>query len=196
MCGQDLCRALAAVHATGLVHRDVKTANVMRESGGRLVLMDFGAGQARDIAATGPSQLVGTPLCIAPEVLAADNTPAAIDLLDYGAATLLLHIGVGGITFSGSNKIEFVLTHSDDNSTYANVTDDDVIKDSLAPATITSGIVRSLVAAHAAATIQKLGYVGGKRYLKLLADFSGTHGTGTPIGATVAKGLGAIRGTA
>ena len=42
--GQDLCRALAAVHAAGLVHRDVKAQNVMREEGGRVVLMDFGTG--------------------------------------------------------------------------------------------------------------------------------------------------------
>ena len=34
----------------------------------------------------------------------------------------------------------------------------------------------------------KVGYVGNKRYLKLLADFSGTHGIGTPIAATVIKG--------
>ena len=83
-CGQDLCRALAAVHATGLVHRDVKTANVMRESGGRLVLMDFGAGQARDIAATGPSQLIGTPLCIAPEVLAGERETTRSDIYSLG----------------------------------------------------------------------------------------------------------------
>lgn len=131
-----------------------------------------------------------------PAVYSADNTPAAIDLLDYGSATLLLGIGVGGITFSGTNKIEFVLTHSDDNSTYTNVTDTDVIKDANAPATITNGIIRALTAAHAAATLQKLGYVGGKRYLKLLADFSGTHGTGTPISATVVRARGALRGAA
>src|SRR5437773_2697603 len=41
--GQELCQALAAVHASGLVHRDVKTRNVIREGGGRVVLMDFGA---------------------------------------------------------------------------------------------------------------------------------------------------------
>lgn len=133
---------------------------------------------------------------IAPATLAADNTPAAIDLRDYHSATLLIEVGVGGITFSGTNKIEFVLTHSDDDSTYANVTDDDLIKDSFAPATITDGIVRSLVAAHAAATLQKLGYIGGKRYLKLLADFSGTHGTGTPISAPVLRTRAAIRGAA
>ena len=42
--GLDLCRALAAVHAAGLLHRDVTARNVMRENGGRIVLMDFGAG--------------------------------------------------------------------------------------------------------------------------------------------------------
>lgn len=131
-----------------------------------------------------------------PAVYAADNTPAAIDLRDYQSATLLLHIGVGGITFSGTNKIEFVLTHSDDDSTYTAVTDDDLIKDSLTAATVTSGIIRTLSAAHAAATLQKVGYVGGKRYLKLLADFSGTHGTGTPIAASVVRNRAALIGAA
>ena len=128
-------------------------------------------------------------ILIANATLAADNTPVAVDLATYDAATILLHIGAGGITFSGTNKIEFVLTHSDDNSTYANVVAADIVTDSNAPGTITDGIVRSLVAAHAAATIQKIGYVGSKRYLKLLADFSGTHGVGTPIGAVVVRGL-------
>ncbi|MFA7505290.1 MAG: hypothetical protein WCZ28_11370 [Burkholderiaceae bacterium] len=135
-------------------------------------------------------------IALSAAVYSADNTPAAIDLLDYQAATLLLNIGVGGITFTGANKVEFVLTHSDDGTTYTNVTDDDVVKDDLAPATITDGIIRALTAAHAAATIQKLGYVGGKRYLKLLADFSGTHGTGTPIAASVVRSRAALRGAA
>lgn len=133
---------------------------------------------------------------IPPAIYAADNVPAAIDLRDYQAATLLLHIGAGGIAFTGVNKIEFVLTHSDDDVTYTAVTDDDVIKDAFCPAAIVTGIVRSLTAAHAAATIQKLGYVGGKRYVKVLADFSGVHGTGTAIGASIVKALAALRGAA
>ena len=76
------------------------------------------------------------------------------------------------------------------------MTDDDVIKDSLAPATITNGIIRTLNAAHASPTLQKLGYVGGKRYHKLLADFSGTHGTGTPIAASVVRNRAALIGAA
>jgi serine/threonine protein kinase len=43
--GIDLCRALAAIHAAGLIHRDVKAQNVMREDGGRIVLMDLGTGR-------------------------------------------------------------------------------------------------------------------------------------------------------
>lgn len=122
---------------------------------------------------------------IDPEVLDADNTPAAIDLQGYQGALILIHVGAGGITFSGTNKVEFKLTHSDDDSTYTAVTVDDVIGlDSVG----TGGIVKSLIAAHATATVTEVGYKGGKRYLKLLADFSGTHGTGTAMAALVIKG--------
>jgi len=114
----------------------------------------------------------------------ADNTPAAVDLLGFESAEIALAIGVGGITFTTSNKIEFVMTHSDDNSTYTNVTAGDL----LGVSSVTSGIVKSLVAKHDTADVTRFGYRGGKRYLKLLANFSGTHSTGTPIGAVVVKG--------
>ncbi len=121
---------------------------------------------------------------IANATYAADNTPVAVDLQGFNAAEILLAIGVGGITFSGTNKVEFVLTHSDDNSSYANVADADL----LGVTGTSNGIIKSLVAAHAAGATYRFGYKGGKRYLKLLADFSGTHGTGTPIAAAVLKG--------
>ena len=129
--------------------------------------------------------LVDAVNCIDPEALAADNTPAAIDLQGYDGALVLIHVGVGGITFSGTNKVEFKLTHSDDDSTYAAVTVNDVVGLSSVG---TGGIIKSLTAEHAAATLTKVGYKGGKRYLKVLADFSGTHGTGTPMAVSVIKG--------
>lgn len=126
-------------------------------------------------------------VAIGAAVLAADNTPAAIDLQGYDAAEILLDIGVGGITFSPTDKVEFKLTHSDDGSTYDAVTASDL----LGVASVGSGgIIKALTAAHAAAAVYRIGYTGGRRYLKLLADFSGTHGTGTPISASVMLGHG------
>lgn len=127
---------------------------------------------------------VAVATLIGAATLAADNTPAAVDLLGFNSAEIVLAIGAGGITFSGTNKIEFKLTHSDDDSTYSAVTTDDMLGVTVAD----GGIIKSLVAAHAAAASYRYGYKGGKRYLKLLADFSGTHGTGTPVAATVVKG--------
>lgn len=116
--------------------------------------------------------------------LSADSTPAAIDLQGFTSAEVLLSVGVGGITFNGTNKVEFVLTHSDDDTTYTNVADADL----LGVSGTSDGIIKALNSAHASAAAYRFGYIGGKRYLKLLADFSGTHGTGTPIAAIVLAG--------
>lgn len=118
-------------------------------------------------------------------VLAADNTPSAIDRQGYGSAEIVLQVGVGGITFSGTNKIEFKLTHSDDDVTYEAVSAGDVLG---ADTVGEGGIIKALKAAHAAEGVYRFGYKGGRRYLKLSADFSGTHGTGTPIAAVALLG--------
>lgn len=126
-------------------------------------------------------------LAIAAATYAADNTEVAVDRKGYESVEILLDIGAGGITFSGTNKIEFKLTHSDDGSTYTAVTDADMLG---GLAVASGGIIKSLVAAHAAGAVYRYGYKGNKRYLKLLADFSGTHGTGTPFAASVLLGRG------
>src|SRR5918993_1640652 len=64
--GVEVCRALGAVHAAGLLHRDVKAQNVMREArAGRIVLMDFSAGrelgERETENATMPVSVVGSP---------------------------------------------------------------------------------------------------------------------------------------
>lgn len=114
----------------------------------------------------------------------ADNTPAAVDIAGFGSCMILIEVGVGGITFSGTNKVEYKLTHSSDNSTYEAVTQADILLATVG----TGGIIKSLTTAHASADVTKVGYIGGRRYLKLLADFSGTHGTGTPMSAVAVLG--------
>lgn len=130
--------------------------------------------------------IVSVAQILPPAALDADNTPAAIDLMGAMGVEVLIEVGAGGITFDTTNKVEFKLTHSDDNSSYAAVTTDDLVG---APSVGSGGVIYSLVAAHAAGTVHQFGYIGGKRYLKLLADFSGTHGTATPMAAQVVKYL-------
>jgi serine/threonine protein kinase len=87
----DLCRALAAIHAAGLVHRDIKAQNVMREDGGRIVLMDLGNGRAiRAANDRGKPDLTGTPLYLAPELF--DGTPANERSDLYSLGVLLYHL--------------------------------------------------------------------------------------------------------
>ncbi len=86
--GIDLCRALAAVHAAGLVHGDVKTANVMRETGGRIVLMDFGAGGSRGRESNG--RVMGTPLYTAPEVHSGRAASVQSDVYSLGVVLFRL----------------------------------------------------------------------------------------------------------
>jgi len=121
---------------------------------------------------------LSTQVLIAPAVVSADTTPVSVDLREFQAVMLMLYIGVGGITFSGTNKVEFVVEHSNDGSTWAAVAQADIVGATVA----TGGIVRSLIAAKAAADVQEMSYVGGRRYVRCTADFSGTHGTGTMIG--------------
>ncbi|SVE23533.1 uncharacterized protein METZ01_LOCUS476387, partial [marine metagenome] len=59
---------------------------------------------------------------IAPAVLASDTDGTGVDLQGYESATVLLSVGVEGITLSTTNKIEFELEESADDSTYTDVT--------------------------------------------------------------------------
>jgi serine/threonine-protein kinase len=86
--GVEVCRGLGAVHAAGLVHGDVKAQNVMREDDGRIVLMDFGAGQHVREETNG--QLAGTPLYLAPEVL--EGSPATPRSDVYSLGVLLYYL--------------------------------------------------------------------------------------------------------
>lgn len=109
--GIDLCRALAAVHEKGVVHRDLKAQNVMREEGGRTLLVDFGIG--RDLAAEeegGPS-LSGTPLYLAPEVF--EGRPATLQSDLYSLGVLLFYLVTGKFPVNGASVAELREAHKE-----------------------------------------------------------------------------------
>lgn len=117
----------------------------------------------------------------------ADQNGTALDLQGYDSCLAIINPGIGGITFDTTNKIEFVAEHSDDNSTFTAV----AVSDLVGFPNLTNGIVRSLIAAHAAPSVAEVSYIGSKRYFRIRTDFSGTHGTGTPIAIVGLRGKAA-----
>ena len=107
--GRALCGALAAVHARGLVHGDVKAHNVMREEGGRVVLMDFGAGRSMETSASGTDLLAGTPLYLCPERLRGGPPTAATDI--YSLGVLLYHLVTLEYPVEGATRVEVEAAH-------------------------------------------------------------------------------------
>ena len=92
--GERLCDALAEAHRVGVLHCDIKAANVMREAGGRIVLLDFGVG--RDIAlreAHSDGHVAGTPLYMAPELFAGGTASVQTDI--YSLGVLLFYLVTG-----------------------------------------------------------------------------------------------------
>jgi len=107
--GIDLCRALSAVHRAGLLHRDVKAQNVMREEGGRIVLMDFGAGRLWEETAATADSTTGTPLYLPPEVF--QGQPATIQSDIYGLSVSLFHLVTGSYPIIGRSMEEIREAH-------------------------------------------------------------------------------------
>ena len=107
--GIDLCRALSAVHRAGLLHRDIKAHNVMREEGGRIVLMDFGAGRVWEEGGATADFATGTPLYLAPEVLQGQPATARSDI--YGLSVLLFHLVTGSYPIIGRSLQEIREAH-------------------------------------------------------------------------------------
>jgi serine/threonine-protein kinase len=105
----SLCRALAAVHGRGLVHRDIKAQNVMREEGGRTVLMDFGAGRELQPDRERPLDVAGTPLYLAPELFDRGTASKASDI--YSLGVLIYRMVTGGYPVEGRNRDEIARAH-------------------------------------------------------------------------------------
>ena len=108
--GVDLCRALAALHGAGLLHRDIKAQNVMREVGGRIVLMDFSGAQTIT-RESGTTITSGTPLYMAPELLERGDATFASDV--YSLGVLLFFLLSGRLPVEGHTVADLRRAHAE-----------------------------------------------------------------------------------
>jgi hypothetical protein len=107
--GQDVCKALAAVHRTGIIHRDIKAQNVMRAAeDGRIILMDFGAGEFIVETTANPSRQ-GTPAYLAPEVFESGTASVRSDI--YAVGVLMYFLVTGNFPVNGSSVAKLVEAH-------------------------------------------------------------------------------------
>jgi serine/threonine-protein kinase len=102
--------ALDTAHAHGIVHRDVKPANVLIDPGPRVYLGDFGL--ARDPegeALTAPGQVLGTIDYMAPELLDGEGIGPATDI--YGLACLAVETLTGAVPFARDTDAATMYAH-------------------------------------------------------------------------------------
>ncbi len=104
--GIDVCKAAAAVHAAGFLHRDIKAGNVMREEGGRILLMDFGLTHKSG----NDDSPRGTPAYMAPELLLGQPATVASDV--YAIGVLLFFLTTGQHPVAGANLAQLVHAHA------------------------------------------------------------------------------------
>jgi serine/threonine protein kinase len=109
----QIALGLQAVHEAGIIHRDLKTPNIMLDRGGTARLMDFGiAKRVGEGTATATGQIVGTPEYMSPEQAQGHKVDHRSDL--YALGVLIYEIFTGQVPFRGETPISTILKHLND----------------------------------------------------------------------------------
>ena len=108
---RQIASALGYAHAQGLVHRDVKPANILFRADGTAVLSDFGIAKSLDDRTqfTQAGFAVGTPSYMSPEQARGQDIDGRADL--YALGVVLYEILVGELPYNGTDALSTALAH-------------------------------------------------------------------------------------
>lgn len=134
------------------------------------------------------SNNIGLGNSIINAVKTAAENGSGIDLQGFEEATAVVSVGAEGDTLSETVYFEVSLEHSDDNSTYTDCVQADIVNGTIAADGIWLKLDGSTGGDPDTAGGQwQVGYVGGKRYVRLVLAKTGTHTNGTPISGLIVK---------
>lgn len=127
---------------------------------------------------------------LVPLLRTADATGVGVDLIDYDSALVELHVGASGDTINTTNKIDFRLQESDDSTNGSDGTWNDVAATDIlgGVSASTTGQMITVDAAGELSKSYKFGYIGTKRWIRVVDDRSGTHTNGTTTAASITRG--------
>jgi len=128
-----------------------------------------------------------TTQVLPPAAYNADQNSDPVDLRGFGACLLLVNVGEAGVPLSETDKIELEVEEADDkvSGPWTDANPADLAKSATGA---NDGCFAVIDNAGDDSEVHATAYRGHKRYCRVVVNFIGTHGTGTPIGVTALLG--------